>query len=223
MPTDIAVYFGLDGTLVHPDRPFEDVVRTAFERCDYAADDVTVEAYCRALGDLVDDCEDAPYARAVEAVGLDVDPELFDAAIHVVEPGFTEADPDATALLSELARFPVGVLTHGEGRMQRAKLDACGLTSHFDAVVVSGEVGAGRPDPELYALAEERLPAAGHALVAHDLQRDVHPAVEYGWTGVHLGAGATGAGGVDEVGDSGAVIAAESLTAVPGVLDVVDR
>lgn len=218
MPTDTAVYFDLDGTLVHLDCPFEDVVSAAFERCDYAADGATVDAYVAALGDCLADCAHDPYARAVETADLDVDPELFDAAIHVVEPGFTEADPDAVAVLSgfdrecERERVRVGVLTNGEGRMQRAKLDACGLTTHVDEVVVSGEVGVGKSDSGVYAAAEERLPAAAHAFVANDLSRDVVPAVERGWTGVYVG-------DAREAGETADVPTAASLGDVPALLD----
>ena len=63
---------------------------------------------------------------------------------------------------------------------QRAKLAASGLERFFDAVVVSYEVGAHKPDPAAFGVAEERLPADDYAMVG-DSDADVDGADRAGW------------------------------------------
>lgn len=53
----------------------------------------------------------------------------------------------------------------GVGRAQRGKLDAVDLTKYFNSIVVSGEVGVRKPEPEIYAIAEQRLPADQYVFV----------------------------------------------------------
>lgn len=48
-------------------------------------------------------------------------------------------------------RFRLGLLTNAyDGAEQRARLDRSGLTGYFDVVVVSGEVGLYKPQPEVF-------------------------------------------------------------------------
>lgn len=51
----------------------------------------------------------------------------------------------------------VGLLTNGPSDIQRLKFEGTGLADCFDAVVISGEVGVGKPDRAVFALALERL------------------------------------------------------------------
>lgn len=52
------------------------------------------------------------------------------------------------------------VLTNGTGRQQRAKLERTGLAALLDAVVISEEVGASKPDPAIFAAALAQAPSA---------------------------------------------------------------
>lgn len=69
----------------------------------------------------------------------------------------------------------LGVLTNGPPDIQRSKLESVGLLGHFDTVVVSGEVGVGKPDPAGFALVLENLGVgAGQALMVGDSwERDI--------------------------------------------------
>ena len=57
--------------------------------------------------------------------------------------------PGAEAVLHGLrqAGLRLGLLTNGAARLQREKIEASGLGMHFDAAVVSGEIGTGKPAP----------------------------------------------------------------------------
>lgn len=60
------------------------------------------------------------------------------------------------------------------------------LEEHFDAVVVSGEVGLRKPDPQIYRLAAERIGVAtSDCAFVDDLERNVEAAREVGMFGVH--------------------------------------
>ncbi len=70
----------------------------------------------------------------------------------------------------------------------RRALAASGLASFFDAVVVSGDVGAGKPDPRIFdsalSLAEAR--AEERVMVGDSVQRDVAGARQAGLRAVWL-------------------------------------
>jgi putative hydrolase of the HAD superfamily len=56
----------------------------------------------------------------------------------------------------------------------------------FDAVVISGEVGIRKPDPEIYALAARELDTAPqHCVFVDDIAANVRGAVAAGMVGVH--------------------------------------
>ena len=62
--------------------------------------------------------------------------------------------PETVAVLESLrARMRLVVVTNGTEEHQRTKLDASGLTGHFDAIVTSGAVGASKPDPAIFRAA----------------------------------------------------------------------
>jgi putative hydrolase of the HAD superfamily len=65
----------------------------------------------------------------------------------------------------------------------------------FDAVVISGEVGLRKPDPEIYALAADRLGLPAESIVfVDDLPPNVRAATAAGMVGVlHSEAAATAA------------------------------
>jgi putative hydrolase of the HAD superfamily len=66
---------------------------------------------------------------------------------------------DALGFLEYLsaAGLRAAAVTNATGAHQRAKLRALGLTPYLDAVVVAGEVGARKPEPELFHTACARL------------------------------------------------------------------
>jgi len=86
------------------------------------------------------------------------------------------AFPDAHAVLKDLARArQLGIVTNGAPDIQREKLNGVGLGGYFGAIVVSGEVGIGKPDPRIFALALERLGAqpACAVMVGDSPARDI--------------------------------------------------
>ncbi|MFC5290992.1 HAD-IA family hydrolase [Actinokineospora guangxiensis] len=101
-------------------------------------------------------------ALIVDYAGTYTDPEIAEAVEAARVKGFR------TALLSNADRTPGG------------------LPEVFDAVVVSGEVGFGKPDERIYELAARRIGVDAAACVyVDDIRAFVLGAVAVGMTGVH--------------------------------------
>ncbi len=91
-------------------------------------------------------------------------------------PECVEPDPAVVALLERLgARFRLGLVSNGDGALQRAKLERAGLARFFPAPVISGEVGADKPDsaPFRRALAIAECPPARAVFVGDHPVHDV--------------------------------------------------
>ena len=64
----------------------------------------------------------------------------------------------ALALLTELKpRVRIGIVSNNLLQEQRDKVRLCGFEDYIDALVVSEEVGVAKPDPQIFAIALERL------------------------------------------------------------------
>ena len=65
---------------------------------------------------------------------------------------------DALELLVWLSgRLALGLITNGAGDTQREKLLWFGLERYFDVIAISGEIGAAKPDAELFRFALDKL------------------------------------------------------------------
>ncbi len=205
------MYFDLDGTLLQYETPFENLVRATLpaEAPEAAADTYTE----RVLGALSAQ-RDAPYERAFAAVcdahGLDADPDELAAEYRDREVATTHVpDPARDLLRAVAAHHPTGILTNGEGRMQRRKLTAHGLADVVDAVLVSNAVGVRKPDPEIFERARKRLPADTHVYVGDTDEEDVVPAREAGFEAVYVG---------DESHETPVAVATDGIEALAAVV-----
>lgn len=108
-------------------------------------------------------------------------------------------EPGAEACLRELrATHALALVTNGASSLQREKLEASGLEPCFDAVIVSGELGTGKPDPAIFHHALEQLDHDGAqaVMVGDNLRRDVEGALAAGLRAVWVDR--EGAGGAPE-------------------------
>lgn len=67
--------------------------------------------------------------------------------------------PNSEKLLGELKNrgYIVGVITNGPSMLQNHKMDTSGLRKYCDIVVVSGDVGVHKPDPQLFIYTAQKL------------------------------------------------------------------
>src|SRR5437867_467958 len=69
---------------------------------------------------------------------------------HFAEAGVWELYPEVTGVLEKLQpRFQLAVVSNFDGRL-RFILEHLGISKYFAHVFVSSEVGADKPDPEIY-------------------------------------------------------------------------
>ena len=85
--------------------------------------------------------------------------------------------PGAEQILRELqtAGVRIGLLTNGAASLQREKIETSGLGMYFDAAVVSGEIGTGKPEPEIFhhLLARLGVTPREALMVGNSLARDI--------------------------------------------------
>jgi len=97
--------------------------------------------------------------------------------------------PDAVPALERLrGPYRLAILTNGDAGLQREKVSGARLDDYFAVVVASGDIGAGKPDPRIYA---HTLAALGIApdeavMIGDNPINDVAGAQEAGMRGVWL-------------------------------------
>jgi len=101
---------------------------------------------------------------------------------HVVLPGAV----DILAALRPHAKL--AIISNGSPDLQRQKLRRSGLQKYVDTVIVSGEVGVGKPNPAIFqcALRSLDVQASKAVMVGDSLTRDVDGAQRAGIRAVWL-------------------------------------
>jgi putative hydrolase of the HAD superfamily len=98
--------------------------------------------------------------------------------------------PDARGTLDRLRRrgIPLALVTNGDGGQQRDKIERHDLARYFDAIVIEGEFGAGKPDEVVYrhALAALGVAPADAWMAGDHLEFDVEAPQRLGLRGVWL-------------------------------------
>jgi mannitol-1-/sugar-/sorbitol-6-phosphatase len=158
-----AVLFDMDGTLVDSDAAVERSWRAWAHENGVDAERV------------LEVMPGHPAADTVARMRPDLDPEAVEAAARAqLEREYHDLDgvvatPGALALLAELDRTgrPWAVVTSADARLAAIRLEAAGI--HAPLVIDRDAVVAGKPDPEGYCLAADRLGVDPHdCLVVED-------------------------------------------------------
>ncbi|HEV2011746.1 MAG TPA: HAD family hydrolase [Candidatus Limnocylindria bacterium] len=103
------------------------------------------------------------WERGLAAQGVDVAfrEELgmrLDAAFRARQRQFCPPYSDALPAVELAGRdYRLALTTNGPSDVQRAKLRASGLDRFFPVVVVSADIGTGKPDPEIFRIALDQL------------------------------------------------------------------
>lgn len=82
----------------------------------------------------------------------------------------------------------LALLTNGDGRAQRSKIDRFGLAPMFDHILIEGELGYGKPDRRVYEAALTKLEVAPHEawMVGDNLEWDVAAPESLGIRGIWI-------------------------------------
>ena len=183
------VYFDLDGTLIDYTTPFADIFGQTLPVD--ASEEMTDTYFAEVLSGITQ-VEENPYRRAFEIVrreyDLDVNPETVAETYIEKEAAATHTLPSVKQLVERVAtQHQTGILTNGDGRMQRQKLENHGLAELVDTVIVSNEVGSRKPDQDIFEEAKKRLPAETFVYVGDTFEEDIVPAIEAGFRTVYVG------------------------------------
>ena len=93
---------------------------------------------------------------------------------HFAEPGVWELYPEVPGVLEELQpRFQLAVISNFDGRL-RFILEHLGISKFFTQISISSEIGADKPDPEIYRRAVGLIGVKRNEVlhVGDDSQRD---------------------------------------------------
>lgn len=87
-----------------------------------------------------------------------------------------------------MGRFKLGLMTNGAPDVQRVKIAGSKLARYFDIVLVSGEIGIGKPAARIFELALNRLGVAARdaLMIGDSLNRDVGGAKNAGIASIWL-------------------------------------
>ena len=177
-----AIFFDVDGTLLHYTRDYSDILTDAIRAVEGEVRDDWIDTYNTAFFDILMKCGPEPYRRAFATIGDDPDPEALVENLREQEVEACQPPKNTQADLARLAEeYKLGVLTNGVREWQKHKLQAYNIDSYFDAVVTAYDAEAHKPDPAPFRLAEKRLPADDYAMVGDD-DADIEGARKAGWT-----------------------------------------
>lgn len=199
-----AVFFDLDDTLVDETGLMSECVRRVAEQMQAVypslAPDAVVQAYLEASSDLWKRVTPAQpgvtiplmrrwtWEEALRRLRVDGPVEPFLERYTSLRDGQVRPFPDARPVLQELRRrgYRTGVISNGEAKLQRWKLDRTRLSEVLNLVVTSQEVGRSKPDPEVFVEAARRAGAEPHRcwMVGDLLHADVAGALAAGMTAV---------------------------------------
>jgi epoxide hydrolase-like predicted phosphatase len=127
-------------------------------------------------GELAEDAFELEFAGLL---GVDA-PDLIDRLFAGYSPDLEMLE---AVLLARGAGIRTGLISNSWGT---SRYDRGQLAQLFDGVVISGEVGMRKPDPEIYRLGAERIGAApSECVFVDDLAHNLPPATELGMATVH--------------------------------------
>jgi putative hydrolase of the HAD superfamily len=96
--------------------------------------------------------------------------------------------PDVVPCLSALSKQKLGIISNGDSKQQRQKLESLSIIQYFSTVVVSGDIGIAKPDPLIFYAACEaaNCPPNECFFIGNDLDIDAKGSISAGLRGIWL-------------------------------------
>ncbi|MEV5542531.1 HAD family phosphatase [Saccharopolyspora shandongensis] len=129
----------------------------------------------------------ADFSAATESA-VETERVVVDDMISALDGGEIELLPGAEKMVTEVAaRAPIALASSAPRRLIDAVLDRHGLIKHFTATVSSAEVPKGKPSPDVYLSAAEKLGQdSRHCLAVEDSSNGLRAAAAAGMTVVAI-------------------------------------
>ncbi len=124
--------------------------------------------------------------RMLERVGI-YDESLalqMSQTYYVERHAALELFPEAWEALETLQKsYSMGLITNGPTDIQRQEIQTLNIGPFFDHIFIEGEMGMGKPNPEVLALAHKAagVEPAEILFVGNSYKHDMVPAMEAGW------------------------------------------
>ena len=168
---DVLKHYGLptDDATVHLYHEINDAQWKALERGETTQPKLKVERFRQLLAALHREDLSAEELSTEYALGLGNHADLL--------PGAAEF------LHAVHGKVKIALVSNGVSAIQRSRLSRCPLTPLFDAIVISEEVGAAKPDPKLLYVAMEKLGCTDKSqavMMGDSLTADIQAAVNAG-------------------------------------------
>jgi HAD superfamily hydrolase (TIGR01509 family) len=171
----------MDGLMLDTEPLYRKAWKQAAAECGFLLSD---EIYARLVGRRQRDSE----AELVAAFGGGFDLETFrgwrdqfEAQVFGAGPLPKKPGLDALLDLLEARRIPKAVATSTKRQRAENQLRALGLLSRFGAIVGGDEVATGKPAPDIYLLAAQRLGVEpAHCVVLEDAEAGIVAATRAG-------------------------------------------
>ena len=186
MTSHLDVVFLDVGGPIYGDRPYYEALLAAIKEVRPDADEDRFWAEFRAARND----QQGPFTRRLSLLFVDEDdvPAVVDRGRELWYYRPEDLQPDVLAALQALdGSYRLGVLANQE-RWVREVLERDGLARFFDVWAISAEVGAEKPDPEIFehALRQAGAPPERCAMVGDRLDNDVVAARRHGMRGIWL-------------------------------------
>lgn len=79
------------------------------------------------------------------------------------------------------ANGSIGIITDGRSSTQRSKIKALGIGEYIDYVVISEEIGVGKPDAKAFELIESQLSGIEYYYIGDNAKKDFVSPNKMGW------------------------------------------
>jgi 2-haloacid dehalogenase len=188
------ILFDADGTLFDYDSAEEAALVASFARVGCAFLPEHSEIYRSINGKMWLDLEAGTttqqrlrverFEKLFEAVGVNSDPVAFSneyTANLATQTGLIDGAEKTVAALAEAARLML--ITNGLAEVQRPRFAASSIRLHFEGLVISEEVGAAKPDPQIFDAAFATMGHPGKSkvlMVGDSLTSDIKGGNDYG-------------------------------------------
>ncbi len=97
-------------------------------------------------------------------------------------------DDTETTLIELKKKYKLALITNGASDLQREKIKGSKLEKYFDEIVIAGEVGIRKPEPEIFNIVLNRIGTKPNEaiMVGNDLESDIEGAQKIGIKSVWL-------------------------------------
>jgi putative hydrolase of the HAD superfamily len=187
-----AVLFDLDGTLLDRDQSIKRFIDGQYDRMEKGIGHIPKEKYVARFIELDDRgyvWKDKVYQQLVKQFTItDLTWEELLQDYKAKFKDYCVPFPNLLSMLDSLkgSSLALGVITNGHGQFQMDSIQALGIASYFDVILISEWEGIKKPDPAIFKRALEKLHCHPHEclFIGDHPDNDVKAAKAVGMTGI---------------------------------------